>query len=66
MTELDKISGQSAYDFAARFDYARESGTAAEAQAAEEICAQVRALGLEPARRAFPSIPMRSTGRPCA
>ena len=54
MKDLTTISGESAFAFAKRFDYARESGTAAEAAAAREIYAQIRALGLEPAEESFP------------
>ena len=53
MRDLDAISGKSAFAFANRFDYVRESGTAAEADAAREICAQIRALGLEPREEQF-------------
>lgn len=50
---MDTISGKCAYDFARHFDYPRESGTKAESDAAREICAKIRPLGLTPIEEPF-------------
>ncbi len=46
-TIQDQISGQRQYDFVAKFNYIREAGTDAEHRAADTICQELAAMGLQ-------------------